>query len=170
MNFKEILKIVDVFNKSDLTEMEIELEDPKVRIRLAKKEKEVVIQNLPQQPPVQTPPVQNAETQMQSSKTTEQTAKQEAEKIDASSDSPPPGIHVIKSPIVGTFYRAPAPGADPFVREGDQVRKGQVLCIIEAMKVMNEIESDVDGVVEKILVANGEPVEYGQPLFWIRTG
>ncbi len=169
MNFKEILKIVDVFNKSDLTEMEIELEDPKVRIRLAKKEREVVIQSLPQQTPIQAPPAQSPQPAAESPQTREQTAKQETEKTDATVDSPPPGIHVIKSPIVGTFYRAPAPGADPFVREGDQVRKGQVLCIIEAMKVMNEIESDVDGVVEKILVANGEPVEYGQPLFWIRV-
>ena len=142
MTFKEILKLIDIFKKSDLTEMEIEMDEPKVRIRLAKKEKEIVLQNPQSAPQVQQAPAQ----------------------------SPPPGIHVIKSPIVGTFYRAPAPGAEPFVREGDQVRKGQVLCIIEAMKVMNEIESDVDGVVEKILVANGEPVEYGQPLFWIRTG
>ncbi len=165
MNFKEILKIVDVFNKSDLTEMEIELEDPRVRIRLAKKEKEVIIQNAPVEIPVQTAPVRTGESRHDR----EESPEQEPEKKGAGADSPPPGIHVIKSPIVGTFYRAPAPGADPFVREGDQVRKGQVLCIIEAMKVMNEIESDVDGVVEKILVANGEPVEYGQPLFWIKV-
>jgi acetyl-CoA carboxylase biotin carboxyl carrier protein len=75
--------------------------------------------------------------------------------------------HVIKSPLVGTFYRAPSPGAPPFVEEGDIVSKGQVLCIIEALKVMNEIESDVDGKVVKILVENGEPVEYGQELFYI---
>ncbi len=166
MNFKEILKIVDVFNKSDLTEMEIELEDPKVRIRLAKKEKEVILQAPPQQIQVQAAPPSTAPEPVQPA---ERPVEQEPEKKETPPDSPPPGIHVIKSPIVGTFYRAPAPGADPFVREGDQVRKGQVLCIIEAMKVMNEIESDVDGVVEKILVANGEPVEYGQPLFWIRT-
>ncbi|MEO1961117.1 MAG: acetyl-CoA carboxylase biotin carboxyl carrier protein, partial [Paracoccus sp. (in: a-proteobacteria)] len=77
--------------------------------------------------------------------------------------------HVIKSPLVGTFYRAPAPGAPPFVEEGDIVSPGQVLCIIEALKVMNEIESDVRGKVVKILVENGQPVEYGQPLFLIDT-
>lgn len=71
----------------------------------------------------------------------------------------------IKAPIVGTFYRSPAPDADPYVKEGDLVKKGQVLCIIEAMKLMNEIESEVSGVVRKILVNNAEPVEYGQPLF-----
>ncbi|MCX7760321.1 MAG: acetyl-CoA carboxylase biotin carboxyl carrier protein [Hydrogenothermaceae bacterium] len=77
--------------------------------------------------------------------------------------------HVIKSPLVGTFYRAPSPGAPPFVEEGDMVSKGQVLCIIEALKVMNEIESDVDGKIVKILVENGQPVEYGQELFYIEV-
>jgi acetyl-CoA carboxylase biotin carboxyl carrier protein len=77
--------------------------------------------------------------------------------------------HVIKSPLVGTFYRAPSPGAPPFVEEGDTVSKGQVLCIIEALKVMNEIESDVNGRVAKILVENGQPVEYGQELFYIEV-
>ncbi len=77
--------------------------------------------------------------------------------------------HVIKSPLVGTFYRSPAPGAPPFVEVGDIVSPGQVLCIIEALKVMNEIESDVRGRIEKILVENGETVEYGQPLFLIDT-
>ncbi len=75
--------------------------------------------------------------------------------------------HVIKSPLVGTFYRAPSPGAPPFVEEGDIVSKGQVLCIIEALKVMNEIESDINGKVVKILVENGQPVEFGQELFYI---
>ena len=78
-----------------------------------------------------------------------------------------PAYHPIRSPIVGTFYRAPAPGEAPFVEVGDEVKKGQVLCIVEAMKVMNEIESDVDGRVVDILVKNGEPVEYGQVLFLI---
>jgi acetyl-CoA carboxylase biotin carboxyl carrier protein len=77
--------------------------------------------------------------------------------------------HVIKSPLVGTFYRSPSPGAPPFVEEGDMVSKGQILCIIEALKVMNEIESDVDGIVAKILVENGQPVEYGQELFYIEV-
>ncbi|MFD3004819.1 acetyl-CoA carboxylase biotin carboxyl carrier protein [Thermus tengchongensis] len=78
------------------------------------------------------------------------------------------GCVEIKAPIVGTFYRAPAPDAPPYVEEGDRVEKGQVLCIIEAMKLMNEIESEVSGIVKKILVKNGEPVEYGQPLFLIQ--
>jgi acetyl-CoA carboxylase biotin carboxyl carrier protein len=76
-------------------------------------------------------------------------------------------LHMIKSPIVGTFYASPSPEADAFVRPGDRVKSGQVLCIIEAMKLMNEIESDVDGEVMRIFVENGQPVEYGEPLFGI---
>jgi acetyl-CoA carboxylase biotin carboxyl carrier protein len=75
---------------------------------------------------------------------------------------------VVKSPIVGTFYRAPEPGAKPYADVGDTVKKGQVLCIIEAMKLMNEINSDVDGEVVKVYVENGQPVQYGERLFAIR--
>ena len=74
---------------------------------------------------------------------------------------------MVKSPMVGTFYRSPSPGAKPFVEVGDTVKAGQTICIIEAMKLMNEIESDKDGVVKAILVENGQPVEYGEPLFVI---
>ena len=77
-------------------------------------------------------------------------------------------LHTVRSPIVGTFYEAPSPGAPPFVKVGDLVEVGQVLCIVEAMKLMNEIESDVAGEVVKKLVANGQPIEYGQELFAIR--
>jgi acetyl-CoA carboxylase biotin carboxyl carrier protein len=76
-----------------------------------------------------------------------------------------PQGHVVTSPMVGTFYRAPSPGADPFVQVGDTVKEGQTICIIEAMKLLNEIESDKSGVVKEILVENGQAVEYGQPLF-----
>ena len=77
-------------------------------------------------------------------------------------------LHVVKSPIVGTFFEAPSPGAPPFVKIGDSVQEGQVLCIIEAMKLMNEIEAEVSGVLAKAFVSNGTPVEYGMPLFGIR--
>jgi acetyl-CoA carboxylase biotin carboxyl carrier protein len=77
-------------------------------------------------------------------------------------------LHIVKSPIVGTFYSAPSPGAEPFVKVGDRVEAGQVLCIVEAMKLMNEIESDMGGEVMRIFVENGQPVEYGEPLFAIR--
>jgi acetyl-CoA carboxylase biotin carboxyl carrier protein len=74
---------------------------------------------------------------------------------------------VVKSPIVGTFYRAPSPTSDPFVEVGDEVSVGQTLCILEAMKLMNEVTCEVDGTVRRILVENGQPVEYGTPLFYI---
>jgi acetyl-CoA carboxylase biotin carboxyl carrier protein len=78
------------------------------------------------------------------------------------------GLHVVKSPIVGTFYGSPSPGASPFVSIGEHVEKGQVICIVEAMKLMNEIESDVSGEIVKCFVSNGQPIEFGQPLFSVR--
>ena len=82
---------------------------------------------------------------------------------------PDAGLHLIKSPIVGTYYGSPSPGAAAFVSPGDRVEKGQVVCIVEAMKLMNEIESDAAGEIVKVLVTNGQPVEFGQPLFSVRT-
>jgi len=81
--------------------------------------------------------------------------------------APAPDGHVVTSPFVGTFYRSPTPDSDPYVAEGQRVEKGQVLCIVEAMKLMNEIEADKAGVIAAVLVQNGSPVEYGQPLFRI---
>ena len=78
-------------------------------------------------------------------------------------------LHILKSPIVGTFYESPSPGSSAFVAHGDRIEKGQVVCIVEAMKLMNEIEADAAGEIVKRLVNNGQPVEYGQPLFAIRT-
>jgi acetyl-CoA carboxylase biotin carboxyl carrier protein len=78
-------------------------------------------------------------------------------------------LHIVKSPIVGTYYGSPSPGAPPFVAAGDRVEKGQVICIVEAMKLMNEIEADVSGEIVKCLVTNGQPIEFGQPLFSMRA-
>ncbi len=83
---------------------------------------------------------------------------------------PETGLHLVKSPIVGTFYGSPSPGAAQFVAPGDHVTKGQVIGIVEAMKLMNEIESDAEGEIIKCLVGNGQPIEFGQPLFSIRLG
>jgi acetyl-CoA carboxylase biotin carboxyl carrier protein len=87
----------------------------------------------------------------------------------APAPAPTGALHAVTSPIVGTFYASPSPDAPPFVRVGDRVRKGQVLCIVEAMKLMNEIESDTDGVVAEIYPKNAQPVEYGEALFGIRA-
>jgi acetyl-CoA carboxylase biotin carboxyl carrier protein len=85
-------------------------------------------------------------------------------------DAATAGLVVIESPMVGTFYRASSPTAEPYVREGDTIKQGQIVCIIEAMKLMNEIEAKASGRIAKVLVENGQPVEYGQPLFLIDPG
>jgi len=86
----------------------------------------------------------------------------------AAAVDPDAGLHLVKSPIVGTFYGSPSPGAAPFVGVGDRVAKGQIICIIEAMKLMNEIESDAAGEIVKCFVTNGQPIEFGQPLYSVR--
>ena len=93
----------------------------------------------------------------------------EPPKEKAGEKQPDPGLVLVKSPIVGTFYESPSPGSPPFVRVGERVQPGKVLCIIESMKLMNEIESETAGVVESKLVINGQPVEYGEALFAVRT-
>jgi len=87
---------------------------------------------------------------------------------EAPQEDPDAGLHIVKSPIVGTYYGSPSPGSAPFVTVGDRVEKGQVICIVEAMKLMNEIESDASGEIVKCLVSNGQPIEFGQPLFSVR--
>ncbi len=149
---KEFLKeLLRILNSSSLTKFELKTKDFELKV-----EKE---------PPkiVEASAVQPSELKAEDFKT--EKLLPPAEDV----ETPEEKLHVIKSPLVGTFYRAPAPGAPPFVEEGDIVSPGQVLCIIEALKVMNEIESDVRGKVVKILVENGQPVEYGQPLFLIDT-
>jgi len=101
-------------------------------------------------------------------------AAEPASSPSAASTAPAPAaetenLHIIKSPIVGTFYESPSPGSSAFVSNGDHIEKGQVVCIVEAMKLMNEIEADASGEIVKRLVTNGQPVEYGQPLFAIRV-
>ena len=89
---------------------------------------------------------------------------------EAAAAEPDAGLHMVKSPIVGTYYGSPSPGAPPFVSPGDNVDKGQVICIAEAMKLMNEIESDAEGEIVKCFCVNGQPIEFGQPLFSVRLG
>jgi biotin carboxyl carrier protein len=91
-----------------------------------------------------------------------------AEKIEGPSGAERNGLHPVRSPLVGTFYRSPAPGEDPYVEVGDRVRAGEILCIVEAMKLMNEISADASGEVVEVLAENAEGVEYDQPLFYLR--
>ena len=149
-----IFQLLDKIKGSKIEEVEISYNDIKIKVKQYVAPKKVVQQISSNQ---SLPVVDN-----QLPVPTEE--KREEEKKEKKEEKK---YHVIKSPLVGTFYRAPSPGAPPFVEEGDIVSKGQVLCIIEALKVMNEIESDIDGKVVKILVENGQPVEYGQELFYI---
>ncbi|MGB7584509.1 MAG: acetyl-CoA carboxylase biotin carboxyl carrier protein [Terriglobales bacterium] len=158
MNQKELKELIEFLIEKDIAEFELERGDVKVRIKRAG-EHVVSIASphfavhpaSPVVPVVGTSPVPTAPA--------------------AAKETTPPaeeGLHSVRSPIVGTFYESPSPGSPPFVKAGDPVEVGQVLCIVEAMKLMNEIESDVAGEVVKKLVANGQPIEYGQELFVIR--
>jgi acetyl-CoA carboxylase biotin carboxyl carrier protein len=141
MELNELRELIELLKESDITELQIEKEGTKVKIK-----REKILSSLEL-------PLQKA------------TAFHEGtgeEKEDETQR-----LATITSPIVGTFYRGPNPDSPPFVEMGSRVTKGQVLCIVEAMKLMNEIESDVTGVIVKILVENGQPVEYGEPLFLV---
>jgi acetyl-CoA carboxylase biotin carboxyl carrier protein len=146
MNARELRRLADLLREYGLTEVELEQEGLRVRLRRDAS---------PAPPPAAGPPSPAGQAAAGGQLTAPGPAAPAAE------------AHLlpIEAPMVGTFYRAPSPDAPPYVREGDRVKKGQVVCIIEAMKLMNEVESKVAGRVVKILVENAQPVEYGQPLF-----
>lgn len=155
MDLNLIKKLVKILETSEVTD--IEIEENGTKIKVAKKVRVA--------PAVQTISAVPSQTSSVSVQQKEEPKPVEKKTDEESSDS---NLHTVRSPIVGTFYRAPAPDADPYVQVGDVVSVGTVLCIVEAMKLMNEIESDVNGKVVKILVENGKPVEYNQPLFLIQ--
>jgi len=145
---KHIQELIDLLKKNNLTELELEREGLRVRVRYEIGVKTITATVADQGTPGSTSAAQpTGAAGVQTEDTT--------------------GMITIASPIVGTFYRSPSQDADPYVEEGDYVKKGQVLCIVEAMKLMNEIESEVDGRVTKILAESTKPVEYGQALFLV---
>jgi len=152
MDFNLIKKYVKLIEESNISELEIEQDNSKIKITKRAETPALVAQQyqMPAPPPVMVQSSAKAET-----------AQPKEEKNSK--------VKEIKSPIVGTFYRAPGPDADPYVKVGDTVSVGTVLCIIEAMKLMNEIEADISGKIVKILVENGKPVEYNQPLMLIEV-
>jgi acetyl-CoA carboxylase biotin carboxyl carrier protein len=157
MNFDEIKQLLDMVREHELSEFELERNDFKIRVR----------KNTSGQWTATMPPVShvNYAPVMAAPLAAPPVVPAAPVLTPAQEDT---DFAVVKSPIVGTFYRAPEPGAKPFADVGDTVKKGQVLCIIEAMKLMNEINSDVDGEVVKVYVENGQPVQYGERLFAIR--
>ncbi|MDO9004205.1 MAG: acetyl-CoA carboxylase biotin carboxyl carrier protein [Aquabacterium sp.] len=149
MDLRKLKTLIDLVSESNVSELEITEADGKVRIVKAGAAPVVMMQ------PMQAQPQQQA------------TAAPAVAAAPVVAEIPEETGHVVKSPMVGTFYRSSSPGAKAFAEVGDQVKEGQPICIIEAMKIMNEIETDLAGTVTKILVENGQPVEYGQPLFVI---
>lgn len=154
MDLNNIKKLIKILEASQVTDLEIE--ENGVRIKLAKKVRVKQTLAMPQANPA--PILQNTIAE----------ASFKTENKNNTEENLNTGLHEIKSPIVGTFYRAPAPDADSYVQVGDTISVGSVMCIVEAMKLMNEIESDVSGKIIKVLVENGKPVEYNQPLFLIQ--
>ena len=157
MNLDDIKQILDLVREHDLSEFELERDGLKVRIRKAGRDVTYVTQ-APGLPASVAVPVAAAQATPAAAPMAVPT--EEADAVD---------LAVIKSPIVGTFYRSSEPGAQAFVEVGDTVRKGQVLCIIEAMKLMNEIESDCDGEIASVYVENGKAVQFGERLFAVKV-
>ena len=151
MDLRKLKKLIDLVQESGIAELEITEGEEKVRINRI---------GIPGHPGMMAMP------QSGPGAGSAHTAPIVAAPVIAQPSAEPEG-HVVKSPMVGTFYRSSAPGAKPFVEIGQNINAGETLCIIEAMKLLNEIEADQSGIVKKVLVENGQPVEYGQPLFII---
>lgn len=153
MDLKLIKNLLDLISESDVNEVSIEEGDFKLKVKKQSDSAPAIHYQASAPQPAAAPqaPVNTAESNQSSAKTKEK----------ASGD-------VVKSPIVGTYYEAPSPDSDPFIAVGQRIEKGQTLCIIEAMKIMNEIEAEFSGTVEKILIENGTPVEFDQPLFIVK--
>jgi len=174
LNMEELRELVELISEYGFTDFELENKDVRVRLR---RELAPQVINAQYAPAAEMPLAQTPAPAVQQPKAAPPAAANaapvETQAETASAEAAPAeegNIHVVNAPIVGTFYRSPSPKADAFVQIGSHVSKGSVLCIIEAMKLMNEIETDVDGVIAKIYVENGQPVEYGQPLFGIKVG
>ena len=160
MNQKELKELIEFLIEKDIAEFELERGDVKVKIKRAAEPAPVALPDsryLAVHPAAVTIPGVGSDA---------------IARLDAAANVAPPEpeevFHIVRSPIVGTFYESPSPGSPPFVKVGDTLEVGQVLCIVEAMKLMNEIECDVSGELVKKLIANGQPIEYGQELFTVR--
>jgi acetyl-CoA carboxylase biotin carboxyl carrier protein len=153
MTIEEIKELLQIFNESGVGELEVQRGEDRLRITRAGMNKEYIVSPQPHQP------ITTAPLAFQQNTTGAAAAPARAPETDGM---------LVKSPIVGTYYDAPSPDAPPFVKVGDSVEPGQVLCIIESMKLMNEIEAETGGTIVAKLVENGRPVEYGEALFSIR--
>jgi acetyl-CoA carboxylase biotin carboxyl carrier protein len=159
MNIKEVKELINEILQSDISEFELEHTGTKLKLRRGFAPEH----NAAAPAPVYVSHAPSAPTPAQKT-----VAATSASAAAAGEEDDEVGLHIITSPIVGTFYRSPSPGTDPFIKIGDTVEEGNVLCIVEAMKLMNEIPSDMAGEIARIFVENAHPVEYGQKLFAIR--
>ena len=162
MNQKELKELIEFLIEKDIAEFELERGDVKLKIKRRAEPSPVVLPDSRYIAVQQTPSPAPVSTSA--------AGRVDLAAFAAAPEPPGPedGLHIVRSPIVGTFYESPSPGSPPFVKVGDTLEVGQVLCIVEAMKLMNEIECDVAGELVKKLVANGQPIEYGQELFAVR--
>ena len=167
MNINEIKELIELINSSDLAYFEYECEGSRIKMdksltRGLVQDKEVI----KEEPTKKIPSIENVKKEI----VKEETAREEIKGDNKEEKEDLENVTIISSPMVGTFYGAPSPDSDSFVSIGEKISVGSVLCIIEAMKLMNEIESEVNGTVVDILVKDGEMVEYGTPLFKIKEG
>lgn len=156
MDFKQIQELIKMINKSNIGELTIEQKDFRVTIKQKEEQVTQVVQAVPAAPVYSAPPQASLPA-----------APATAEKAKAPEAATPSNLVTIKSPMIGTFYRKAAPDKPNFVEVGDEVAPGKVVCIIEAMKLFNEIESEISGKIVKVLVEDASPVEYDQPLFLV---
>lgn len=167
MEFKEIQDLLKLVNRSNLIEVEIKKED--FRIKISKKDSDNVIYTTPSAAPI--PMVSSAPAPVAPAPVAAETSapapQAESEAPAVKAEEKNDNLIEFKSPMIGTYYTAPSPESPPYLKVGDVIAKGQVVCIIEAMKLFNEIESEVSGKVVKLLVENAQPVEFDQPLFLI---
>jgi acetyl-CoA carboxylase biotin carboxyl carrier protein len=155
MTVDEIRELINLAAETGIAELEVQRGENRVRISRAIARSQEVVMAPPAAPPTAAAPAPSGPSA--------------PVKEPPKEAGPDPNLLLVRSPIVGTFYESSAPGSPPFVRVGERVQPGKVLCIIESMKLMNEIEAEVSGIVESKLVMNGQPVEYGEALFAIRS-
>jgi acetyl-CoA carboxylase biotin carboxyl carrier protein len=169
-DMKELKELIEFLKDNNIGEFDLERGDLKVRIKFAQEggaDMAALARLVASQPAAVPAPVMSIPAQPASAPPSTQISAPQSAAAPAS-ESEEASLHIVKSPIVGTFYESPSPGSPAFVKIGDHVEAGQVLCIVEAMKLMNEIESDGSGEIVKRFVQNGQPVEYGQQLFALR--
>jgi acetyl-CoA carboxylase biotin carboxyl carrier protein len=169
LNFKDILELIDKVSEKGIGSVEIEQAGTKIKIEGKPAQQHVFAAFSGEMKRGDQPELPAAIPVAALADSPAVAAAKAADRKAAEDDASEAGLHIITSPIVGTFYRAPNPEASSFVNVGDRISKGKVLCIIEAMKLMNEIESDIDGVITRVYPQNGQPVEYGEKLFAVKV-